>query len=686
MRTSHFTLMALLAFFISCNTPGNKEPKTTDALAANIDSTIKPGDDFFMYANGKWFKEHPIPASEKQNGLWDMIRDTISAQVRSVCETSSADKSAAQGSPRQKIGDFFYTVMDTANLNKKGISDIQYELDNIDKVSDLKGLAKEGAYIQSHSDMESPSGVPFFLFYVYQDDKLSDKNAVRIDQGGLSMPDRRYFFDTDANASAVRLEFVRHVKNTFQEIGYDKAKAASAAKNLMELETAIAKTSRKSEDTRDPLKNYTKLTFQQLCELAPNFDFAEFMTEAGLPKVDSVIMGQPEFLTALNGYLTSFPLEDWKNYLKYEFFSQAARYMDDKTFMESFRFYTAALQGVKEPKPRWKRAVEQTNNSLGELIGQVYVSDYLPKGTKEKLLQIGNDVKTVYAERLKNLDWMSDATKEKALHKLSVMLMKVGYPDKWKDMSNLQIDRTSYVKNVLAANHWAFDYMIKKYGKPVDRTEWSMEPQTYDAYYNPSNNELVVPGCNIIIPGYEHAFADDALLYSVIGGSTFGHEMTHGFDDQGSKYDEKGNLHNWWTVEDSAKFYGKTKMIVKQFNRYIAVDNLHINGENTQGENIADLGGVNFGFEAFKKTKQFTDNEMLAGLTPTQRYFLGWAYSWMINVRPQAIANMVRSNVHSPPQYRTNGPVSNMSEFYTAFHVEPGDKMYRSDSVRVRIC
>jgi putative endopeptidase len=352
--------------------------------------------------------------------------------------------------------------------------------------------------------------------------------------------------------------------------------------------------------------------------------------------------------------------------------------------METFSFYSEVLNGVKEPKPRWKRAVIETNSALGELIGQVYVSDYLPKGTKEKLLQIGNDIKAVYAERIKNLEWMSASTKEKALHKLSVMIMKVGYPDKWKDLSSLKVDRSSYVKNVINANRWFFHYETNKFGKPVDRTEWDMEPQTYNAYYNPSNNEIVVPGCNIIIPGYERKFADDALLYSVIG-ATFGHEMTHGFDDQGSKYDEYGNLNNWWTSEDSIKFYGKTKMIVKQFNGYLVVDSLHINGETTQGENIADLGGTMFAYEAFKKTKQYTDKQLIGGLNPDQRFFLGYAYGWMINDRPEALADQVRSDVHSPAKFRVVGPLTDMPEFFTTFNIKPGDKMWRADSLRVRI-
>lgn len=340
---------------------------------------------------------------------------------------------------------------------------------------------------------------------------------------------------------------------------------------------------------------------------------------------------------------------------------------------------------MQEPKPRWKRVVEQTDGSLGELIGQVYVDEYLPKGTKEKLVEIGNAIKQAYAERIKRLDWMSAVTKQKALKKLDAIIMKVGYPDKWKDLNSLEVDRSSYAANVMNANGWRFRYMVSKYGKPVDRTEWQMEPQTYNAYYNPSNNEIVVPGCNIIVPGYERTLADDALLYSIIGGSTFGHEITHGFDDQGSKYDELGNLNNWWTAADSVQFDAKTKMVVQQFNEYVAVDSLHINGELTQGENIADIGGIMMGNDAFKMTAQYKDRRVIAGMNPDRRFFLGYALAWMINDRPEAIANQVRSNEHSPAKFRVIGPLANMPEFYQAFGVKQGDRMWRPEGERIKI-
>ena len=352
---------------------------------------------------------------------------------------------------------------------------------------------------------------------------------------------------------------------------------------------------------------------------------------------------------------------------------------------QNFQFYSTVLSGVTKQKPRWKRVVEQTDSSLGELIGQVYVAEYLPKGTKEKLLEIGNNIRTVYADHIKKLDWMSEPTKLKALSKLQKIVMKVGYPDKWKDLSAISISKNSYCSNVIEVNKWYYNDMISKYGKPVDRNEWSMQPQTYNAYYNPSNNEIVVPACNIIVPGFEGRMPDDAVLYGIIGGSTFGHEITHGFDDQGSQYDENGNLNNWWTPEDLKKFQAKTKLIVAQFNKYEALPKKFVNGDATQGENIADLGGVVMGYEAFKKTNQFKTNQKIAKLTPDQRFFLSYGYAWMVNIKKEALANQLLTDVHAPAKYRINGPLSNIPEFYKTFNITEGSKMRLPENERVII-
>lgn len=671
-------LLAATAIMISCSQNAARSSEK-DALASHIDSAVKPGDDFFMYANGKWFKQNPIPASEQSNGLWQMIDDTINSQVLSICKSSAAITNAPKGSDKQKIGDFYFSGMDSLTLNKKGIEDVRPFIARIDQVKDISGFVKTAA------DLRFLTNSALFSMYIGQDDRISSKNALMLYQGGISLYDRNYYFDTDDRAIMIRSKFVDHMANMFKILGYNETEARQAALNTMKIETALAKSSRKREDTRDPLKNYNKVSFKKLTETAPNFDWNLFISQVGLPKVDSVIIGQPEFITAMNGLLKSFPVADWKNYLKFHLFSNLSEYMDDKTFQESFAFFSKTLEGVEEPKPRWKRVVEETNSSLGELIGQVYVKEYLPEGTKEKLLEIGNAIREVYAERIKNLDWMSPATKDKAIDKLNGIVMKVGYPDRWKDMSSVQIDRSSYLKNVVNTKQWRFNYMIAKYGKPVDRTEWGMYPQTYNAYYSPSNNEICVPGCNILVPGYERVLADDALLYSIIGGSTFGHEITHGFDDQGSKYDKAGNLNNWWTSSDSTKFFSKTRLIVEQFDKYNPVDKLHINGSSTQGENIADLAGISMGFEAFKKTQQFKSNQVIAGMKPDQRFFLGYGLAWMINMRPEALANQVKSDVHSPAKFRVIGPLANMPEFYAAFGVKEGDAMWRPENLRVKI-
>ncbi len=678
MKSLFYALIVPVALGLTISCQPVKKDSTPDPLVAHIDTTVQPGNDFFQYANGNWFKANPIAASEQSAGIWQVIQDTINSQILKICK-SSAQTQSEEGSNKQKIGDFYFSGMDSITLNKNGIGAIQKYLDRIDQIKDLNQLATSAAFI--HKSAASP----LFAFGVWQDSKISSKNAVNIWQGGLSLPDRLYYFENDARTAQIREKFVIHLENMYKMMGYDQQKAKTAATNQLKLETALASASRKKEDTRDPLKNYTKLTAQQLEAATPNFNWTVFFQESGLSKVDSVIVGQPEFLAALNANLKKIPLEDWKNYLKYQLTRGLASYLDDKTYLEVFGFYSQTIRGIQQPKPRWKRVVEQTDGYLGELIGQVYVAEYLPAGTKEKLVEIGNAVKAVYAERIQKLDWMSAATKEKALQKLQSMIMKVGYPDKWKDLSSMKINRESYAENSIRANQWHSNYNISKFGKPVDRTEWEMQPQNYNAYYNPSNNELVVPACNIIVPGYERKMADDAILYAIIGGSTFGHEMTHGFDDMGSKFDDKGNLKNWWTKEDSTKFFAKTGMIVKQFNQYNPVDSLHINGELTQGENIADLGGIIMGYEAFRKTKQYQSNEIIGGKTPDQRFFLGFALAWMVNMRPEAIANQVKSDEHSPAKYRVIGTLSNMPEFYKAFGVKEGDSMWRPDSLIVRI-
>lgn len=674
MKNSRILIILVVAslLFLSCN---KKEVELSDPLVTNRDTLVNPADDFFKYANGGWFKNNPIPSTEQSNGIFRTIADTINNQIKQICEKSAQDKSAEKGSNKQKIGDFYASGMDSIAINKAGISPLKSEFAKIDAIKDVPSLVTSIAHL--HTIGASPA----FSFYLAQDDKISTKYALFLGQGGLGLGNRDYYFNTDEQTVKIRTEYVKHLEAMLKLIGQNQSSAIS----IMKLETDLAKASRKLEALRDPIKNYNKMTVASLGKITPNINWNSIFPVLGVVKADSVIVGQPEFLKALNTFVKSYTIEDWKTYLKWDLVNSYAAYLNSDIEKQNFKFYSTVMNGVSKQKPRWKRVVGQTDNYLGELIGQVYVAEYLPKGSKEKLLEIGNNIRDVYADHIKKLDWMSEATKVKALNKLSKIVLKVGYPDKWKDMSSMKIDRNSYCGNVIQANIWSYKDMINKYGKPVDRTEWSMQPQTYNAYYNPSNNEIVVPACNIIVPGFEGRMPDDAILYGIIGGSTFGHEITHGFDDQGSQYDEKGNLNNWWTPEDLKKFQAKTKLIVSQFNKYTVLGNKHINGDATQGENIADLGGVVMGYEAFKKTAQYKNKEKISNLTPDQRFFLAYGYAWMVNIKDEALASQIMTDVHAPAQFRINGPLSNIPEFYKTFNVKPGNKMYQPDSLRVVI-
>jgi len=662
----------------SCKKENEIDLNAPDALTMNRDTLVNPADDFFMYANGGWFKKNPIPDSERSNGIFRTIQDTINNQVKQICE-KSASANADKGSNKQKIGDFYASGMDTITIDKAGITPLKSELAKIDAIKDVPSLLNSIAYL--HTIGASPA----FSFYVGQDDKISTKYALFFSQGGLGMGNRDYYFNTDAETVTIRNEYVKHLEAMSKLMGNNDATAKTNASVIMKLETELAKASRKLEAMRDPVKNYNKMPISQFNASTPNIAWNKVLAGMNIAKADSVIVGQPEFYKALDKMIKTYAIEDWKTYLKWDLVNSYASYLSSDIEKQNFKFFSTVMGGVKTQKPRWKRVVEQTDGSLGELIGQVYVDEYLPKGTKEKLLEIGNNIRDVYAEHIKKLDWMSEPTKKKALSKLAKIVMKVGYPDKWKDMSKVNVDKKSYCANVISVNKWSYNDMASKYGKAVDRTEWGMFPQTYNAYYNPSNNEICVPACNILVPGFEGRMPDDAILYGIIGGSTFGHEITHGFDDQGSQYDENGNLNNWWTAEDLKKFKAKTTLIVSQFNKYEALPGKYVNGDATQGENIADLGGVVMGYEAFKKTAQYKDNVKIAKLSPDQRYFLAYGYAWMVNVKKEALAQQIMTDVHAPAKFRINGPLSNIPEFYKAFNIKEGSPMYQLNKLRVVI-
>ncbi len=677
MHIKSLFLILFVAGMMACQSKKNVDVK--DPLVDHRDTSIKPGVDFFNYANNGWFKTHPIPASESTNGIFLTIGDSVNSLLRVICENSAKDKQAQKGSSKQKIGSFFRTGMDTVAIEKAGIKPLEEEFKKIDNISDVKSL------IQVISSMHTYFASPVFSFYVGQDAKNSSINICQLNQGGLGLPDRDYYFNTDDRTAKVRTEYNNHVTKMFQLIGEEQTLAEKHCKAVVTLETKLAKASRTIEDLRDPDKNYNKYSIAQFNKMTPTIDWNEVFKNLGLSKVDSILVGQPEFFMIFDKELKTTSLDDWKTYLRWNLINTFASSLNKAIDDQNFYFYYTVLSGATEQKPRWKRMVEQTEGLLQEIVSQEYVANYLPKGAKEKLVEIGKNIKDVFREHIKNLDWMSAETKIKALQKLEKVQMKLGYPDKWRDYSNLSVEDDVFVLNIMRANKYHYDYNIQKYGKPVDRTEWDMTAETYNAYYSPTNNEICVPACNIIVPDFVGMEVDDAVLYAIIGGSTFAHEITHGFDDQGRKYDENGNLNNWWTKEDSIKFSERSQALVKQYNEYIAVDSLHVRGEATLGENIADLGGVVMGLEAFKKTEQYKSGKTINGLTPTQRYFLGYAYAWMVNRRKEALARQIMTDVHSPAKFRVIGPVVNINDFYEAFNIKPTDPLYRDEKSRIKI-
>lgn len=661
---------------ISCN---KQSASQKDFIKENIDTTANPGIDFFQYANGGWTKLNPIPSAYSRWGIGNLINDEIYDKLRKINEDAAKAK-GSEGSNSQKIGDFWFTGMDTVGIEKQGIQPIKADLDRIAAIKDITGVLNEIAYQHTLGDN------PLFSLYVYQDMKNSEVMALYLNQGGIGLPDRDYYFNKDGRTAGIRKDYrEKHLVNMFKLSGMDDATSAKAAENTYKLEESLATASRKLEDLRDPYKNYNKYAVADLNKLTPSINWNDLLTKMKIKKIDSVIVGQPEFFKQVEVSLKSVPVDSWKEYLRWNYVTSSASYLNKALDDENFRFYGTVLTGKKEQRPRWKRVLSSEEAIMGEVLGQLYVKEYYSEKTKKRYEDLVEAIRDAYKERIKKLDWMSEPTKQKALTKLASMTKKVGYPDKWKDLSSLKIDRSSYLANMKRGSEFWYKYNVDKLGKPVDRNEWEMTPQTYNAYYNPSNNEIVLPAAIFLVPGWNDENIDDAVVYGYAAASTIGHEITHGFDDQGSQFDEKGNLKKWWTPEDEAKFKDRCKMIIKQFNGYKVLDSLHVNGDATQGENIADLGGILLGWDAFVKTEQYKKGEKINGLTPAQRYFLGYAMGWLGHQRDESLANQIMTDVHAPANLRVNGPFANIPAFYDAFGIKQGDAMWRPDSLRVKI-
>jgi putative endopeptidase len=655
-----------------------KTYEASDPVIHNMDTTVKPGDDFFKYANGTWLRKNPIPAAYPSWGIGNVVQDELRDRMKKINE-DALKANASKGSNTQKIGDFYFSGMDTVNIEKQGLAPLKDELDKIDRITDIKSLVEEFAHLQ-RIGVTQPIGA-----YIGQDAKNSSKMALGLYQSGIGMPNRDYYFNKDEHSVAIRTDYQnKYLPTMFKLAGLPADKAVAAAKKTYSLESFLADSSRKLEDLRDPYHNYNKMTLATLSKLAPDIDWKPTFEKMDYKNSDTVIVGQPEYYRALNKALKIYSIDDWKNYLRNNLITAFGSYLSKPFDQEVFRFYEKVIEGSTAQLPRWKRVLDTENGLMGEVLGQIFVKEYFPEKTKERYVKLVEEMRTSFKEHIEKLDWMGPETKEKAYYKLSKVTPKVGYPDKWKDFSTLEINRGPYALNVLRANEWWHNFSAAKLSKPVDRTEWDITPQTYNAYYNPSNNEIVLPAGIFTIPGYKDENIDDAIIYGYAAASTIGHEMTHGFDDQGRQFDAAGNLKAWWKPQDSVKFSQRAKMLIDQFNGY-SIYGLHVNGKATQGENIADLGGIVIGLDAFKKTQQYKEGKLINGLTPLQRYFLGYSLGWLTQDRKESLSSQILTNEHAPGFMRVNGPFTDVPEFYEAFHIKKGDKMWIDPDKRVKI-
>ncbi len=673
----YISLFAVSAFLFSqCDTTVKSNGK--DVFADNVDSTANPTEDFFQFVNGKWIKNNPIPASRSNWGIGNLVQDEIYLNLKKINE-DAAKAGAAEGTETQKIGDFWSTGMDSAKADKLGIEPIQKYLSAIDGIKDLKGV------IQTMMDFEPMQlGIFYGGFGVGQDAKKSDVMSITIWQGGLGLPDRDYYFNPDTKD--IREAYLKHLAKMLTLTGIKSEEATKDADGIMAFETGLAMNSRKLEDQRDPYANYNKMSIDDVTRvLTPSINWRADIGARGINQIDSIVVGQPEFFSGLEKTLKGTDVEILKAYIKFHLISASASYLSSEIDNADFDFYGKTLSGQEEQRPRWKRVMDSEQSVMGMILGKLFVASYFPESSKKRYNDLVESIRAEYSLRIAKLDWMSDVTKAKAQDKLAKMTKKVGYPDKWKDYSKMKVGTTSYLDNMWLAGQWSYDDMISKYGKPVDRTEWDMTPQTYNAYYNSSNNEIVLPAAIFTIPGFTDSLIDDAVIYGYAGASTIGHEITHGFDDEGRNYDAVGNLVSWWTSEDSAKFVQRSFMMVRQFNAYEPLPGKHINGAASLGENLADYGGILLGIDAFKKTEQYKKGEKIAGYTPMQRYFMGYALGWMMHQREKELAKRLMTDVHAPAKWRVLGPLSNSPEFYEAFGVKEGNKMWRADSVRVSV-
>lgn len=652
----------------------NLMSQTIGVQLSYIDSSYTPQTDFYKFCNGKWLKNTKIPDSDSRWGSFNEINERNLANIKTILNAVSANKTAKPGSDVQKLRDFYLTAMDSVKAEKLGLAPIKPQIARIDALKTNDDLIKLIA------DFRNKGISTFVGFDVEVDLKNSNRYLVYLGQTGYSLPDRDYYYLPQFEA--VRTAYEGHIKNMLSLAFYPESAEANA-KKIFEMEKALASKAMNSEAQRDVQKQYNPYSKADLAKSFPNLNWNLYFTSLGTKLPDTLIVAHVDYYNELNNLINSYTISDWKIYLKWKLVHDAAPYLSSNYVAENFSFFGKTLSGAKQMKPRWKRAQNDVNRSAGEILGKLYVESYFNKDAKEKVKKMVDNLVASYRERIASRTWMDESTKKQANLKLDKLIRKFGFPDTWKDYSALTIKTDNYWNNVMASSDFECKRKINKLGKPVDKMEWGMTPPTVNAYYNPTTNEIAFPAGIMQVPFFDFN-ADDAFNYGVMG-SIIGHELTHGFDDQGSQFDSEGNLKMWWTEADYKNFKAKKKLIIDQFNSFVAIDTLHVNGELTQGENIADLGGLTMAYYAYKKSLNGAKSPVMAGFTGEQRFFMAWAQGWKTLAREAAEKQLLATDPHAPGKFRGFAPLTNMPEFYEAFKIKEGDPMYRKPEQRVEI-
>lgn len=673
MKKMNYYLIATLVLFVTCKTKDENKPSYFDKTA--MDTTVQPGDDFYQYVSGSWIRQNKIPDDQSGWGGFYTLYDANQQKLKTILDDLSAKKDHTRGSKEQKTGDFYASGMDTVAIEKAGYDPLKPMLRKIDSVKDYHQLLDLLAENSKEGDGD------LIGYYVGADEKNSVKNILVLSQTGLSLPEKSYYTRKDSITVAQRKKMVTHAKRYFMMTGADSIAAQKDADAVMAIETEIAKSHLLPVELRDPISNYHKMTVADLQKLAPNIGWGDMLGKMGI-RTDSINVSQPAYYKALSTLLASKPINIWKAKVRYDYISGNAALLS-KAFRDERFDFNKLFSGAKVQPDRWKTMVNRTDGGLKDLLGQLFVEKYFPPTAKDRMDELVNNLQKAFSARIAHLDWMSDSTKQKAQEKLAAFLKKIGYPSKWKSFDDVTISRDDFYGNMRSIAKHDYREMIDKIGKPVDKTEWEMTVPTVNAYYNPTYNEIVFPAGILQFPFFDLK-ADDAINYGAIG-MVIGHEMTHGFDDQGRQYDAAGNLNDWWAKKDADQFNAKAKEVVNQYNQFVVLDSLHVNGALTLGENLADIGGLAIAYDAFKLTQQGKDTTKIDGFTPDQRFFLGFGQAWRSITRPEVIRTYLNLDPHSPDECRVLGPLSNFDPFYKAFSVTEKNKMYRKPEARVKI-